>query len=150
MFKKIGFILGSVLCVGTATALILTTNNVKGDNNVTTQMFNELKAEVEVIKTDVEQLRKQNESLANENTELKTEISNLTKSVSANEIEILNTKSNLNKTKDELNVKINSNTTKISNITQWQDELYNLKFKWYKHGLEMHIWSQLEEFRKSQ
>jgi dihydrodipicolinate reductase len=104
--KLISKILGGVGAVGVVTAgtLILTSNsNVGASDEVTMELFNQLKARVETLET--------------QNTELSNKIIELT-----NADVVINTGLNTNtseiaKVKTELNNKIVANTTSITNVT---------------------------------
>jgi chaperonin cofactor prefoldin len=141
IMKLISKILGGVGAVGVVTAgtLILTSNmNVKGEDAVTMELFNQLKTKVETLET--------------QNTELSNKIIEL-----ANADVVINTKIGVEteKVKTELNAKINTNTTNITSVTSRttkiearEDKLYNTMSTYYPH--ETTKGTIMKDFKASQ
>lgn len=140
MLKKVVAGVCGSLVVGASSLVLFSNSSVTADDNVTIEMFNDLKLEVEILRNDVE-------NLISENKNLQTEISNLNDSITSKDNEISKLRTELNTTKTELNNKINSNVINISNITEWQKKGYELGTQ---NVTQWWLWQKLEEFRKTQ
>jgi predicted RNase H-like nuclease (RuvC/YqgF family) len=145
IMKLISKIIGGVGVGAVATVgsfMLFSNDNVGASDEVTMELFNQLKARVETLETQNTELSNKIIELTNADVVINTEIDTVSSKVDTE----------VAKVKTDLTNKINNNTTYITNVTSrvtkteaWQNKLFELETS-PQGWNNTYIWLKMKEF----
>lgn len=135
-------VLGFVGITTIGTLMFLSNSSIQATDEVSVEMFNQLKAEVEVLKQETQSLKEEATILTTENNELKKIVADVEAKVSANANGI-----------EEIDNKISLNINKVTKMEKWHnklDELLEWEDLWgFRHNADA-IFKRLREWKLTQ